>query len=169
MADIDALNVWTDTQKERFWGKVARCAQDQCWEWKAAKDDQGYGRVRVVNKTSKATRVAWILHNKEDIPRNLVVVHTCGNPSCANPHHLTLASYQKVQKDKPQVYTPHSSTYARLLERYATGMKKAECALISELAVKYDMSHVEVSTAIQQGWNVTTEFALANAIEGVSE
>jgi hypothetical protein len=72
----------------RYWPKVDRRGDDECWDWIAkAHHPYGYGRMtagRGVNL--KAHQIAYALTNgplgKE------VVRHSCDRPQCCNPSHL---------------------------------------------------------------------------------
>ncbi|MGI9460561.1 MAG: HNH endonuclease, partial [Pirellulales bacterium] len=75
------------TTEERFWEKVDRRGTNECWEWQAGKDKDGYGRFWFVNETVKAHRFSYELH-KGDIPEGLYVLHSCHNTSCVSPNHL---------------------------------------------------------------------------------
>ncbi len=71
---------------DRFWSKVA--ANDNgCWEWQAALDRDGYGRIGYGGRTFAAHRVSyrwWV----GPIPYWLQVDHLCRNHACVNPDHL---------------------------------------------------------------------------------
>lgn len=74
----------------RFWSKVDIRGDDECWEWRAARDPKnGYGRFGIHPKTFGAHNLAWILTNAEDVEPGLVVKHSCDNPPCCNPAHLS--------------------------------------------------------------------------------
>lgn len=78
---------------ERFWEKVKRCGEDECWEWQAARNAKGYGRLtsgRGVNL--KAHRVAFALSNGGVVSDDAHVLHHCDNPPCCNPSHLFVGS-----------------------------------------------------------------------------
>lgn len=64
---------------------------DRCWIWKGYKDAKGYGQISIEGRTMWAHRVSYELF-RGPIPTNQTVHHECGNPSCINPAHLTLAS-----------------------------------------------------------------------------
>lgn len=74
------------TPSERFWRKVQKTAA--CWEWRAFRDQDGYGVFGVRTGLSvRAHRFAY-----EDlvgpIPDGLVIDHLCRNRACVNPAHL---------------------------------------------------------------------------------
>ena len=73
---------------ERFWAKVERRADDECWPWTASTFHFGYGKFWLDGKNRIASRVAWQLVHGE-LPTGAVVRHTCDNPPCCNPAHLT--------------------------------------------------------------------------------
>ena len=67
------------TRKERFEEKYTK--GDDCWEWQAYKDKDGYGRIPFLGKTQSAHRISYQLY-VGDIPDGLCVLHKCDNPAC---------------------------------------------------------------------------------------
>jgi hypothetical protein len=86
--------------EDRFWEKVKKLGDDDCWEWQAARNAKGYGRLTSGRGVHlKAHRVAFVLFGGV-IPDNLFVLHTCDNPSCCNPGHLFVGTPKDNMVDK---------------------------------------------------------------------
>lgn len=82
--------------KNRFLEKVRQT--DNCWEWAAAKDPNGYGRFWSEGQMRLAHRISFQLFSGM-IPSNLDVLYNCNNPSCVKPAHLRLGTHQENMKD----------------------------------------------------------------------
>lgn len=86
----------------RFWEKVDKSGGfDDCWEWQAACIAKGYGHFGVgsaVDGTRKVVRahiLAWELVHGRKVPAGLMVMHSCNNPPCCNPKHLSVGTAQQ--------------------------------------------------------------------------
>lgn len=91
----------THRQKKNFLAKIDRSGE--CWEWSAAKFDNGYGAFQLgVGKTVRVHRLMWQIYSGIKIPDSAVVMHSCDNPSCVNPNHLSLGTPQMNNKDMVQ-------------------------------------------------------------------
>lgn len=84
---------------DRLWSKVDIRGSDECWLWIAAIDRDGYGQMKVGGVQEKAHRLAWQFSNGTDIPDNMIILHTCDNPSCCNPAHLILGTARDNTQD----------------------------------------------------------------------
>ena len=68
---------------------VRQGSDEECWPWRTGKR----GRFNWADKhgrrvQSLSSRVAYVLTYGE-IPKGLVVAHSCDNPPCCNPAHLS--------------------------------------------------------------------------------
>jgi hypothetical protein len=60
-----------------------------CTLWQGAVDRDGYGVVRIDDRTRRAHVVAWERHNGRMVPTGGVLRHACDVPSCINVAHLS--------------------------------------------------------------------------------
>ena len=84
--------------QKRFWTKVQKSGENDCWIWKAATDKDGYGKFKIKTTTTRANRVAYELA-KGPIEDSLIILHSCDNPPCVNPNHLSIGTKADNHQD----------------------------------------------------------------------
>ena len=82
----------------RFEAKFTKRGPNECWEWSAGRDRDGYGDFWW-DKTVKAHRASWLLYCGGPIEKGLGVLHRCDNPPCVNPDHLFLGTTKDNNTD----------------------------------------------------------------------
>ncbi|MEC5289398.1 MULTISPECIES: HNH endonuclease signature motif containing protein [unclassified Aurantimonas] len=63
-----------------------------CHEWQGHKIKWGYGSFKVGDGVKKAHRIAYELAHGP-VPTGMLVKHSCDNPPCCNPAHLSLGTH----------------------------------------------------------------------------
>jgi hypothetical protein len=71
----------------RFWAKVERRKDSECWPFRGHVGDRGYGVFGIGRSRIRAHRLAWMLTHG-DVPAGVVICHDCDTPACCNPSHL---------------------------------------------------------------------------------
>lgn len=116
-----------------FWSKVDKSPHPKdCWIWIAGRDKDGYGIFQIEGSAVKAHRLSYQLANGS-FDRKLLVLHSCDNPSCVNPDHLSLGSSLDNARDRSIKHRSafgersplHKLTWSQVIDiraRYATGL-----------------------------------------------
>lgn len=87
------------TLEERFWEKVDRRSDGECWPWLGSVSFGGYGTIYLNGKNVRATRVSWSLRYNVAFPDELHACHSCDNPICVNPRHIWPGTAEQNAQD----------------------------------------------------------------------
>lgn len=85
-------------QLKDIWKRVKVGKPDECWEWQGRLNTSGYGQMSIRGKLKLAHRLAYEV-SKGPIPDGLVVRHSCDNPRCCNPAHLSIGTQADNVRD----------------------------------------------------------------------
>lgn len=135
----------SDSDKERFWGKVDKT--ETCWLWTAGCSKEGRGQFRFNEKVQLAHRVSWFIAG-HTIPDGHVIRHKCRAANCVNPAHLETGTRAQNNADKIRDGTSARGikhhkcklTEAQVLEIFASD--KTQRAIADE----YGISRTNVSS-----------------------
>lgn len=137
--------------EQAFWSKVDKSGD--CWTWTAYRNQNGYGQFSIDGKLYLSHRVSYRIHNADCI-ENLVVRHTCDNPSCVNPDHLESGSHKDNMKDMVERNrSPHCVLSLETVREIKLRLENGETgkALSEEYSVsKSSISRIKLSKSYGQ-------------------
>lgn len=79
---------------QSFLELAATCNKSECYEWPFFRQPEGYGKIG----HKIAHRMSYEMHIGP-IPKGLLVMHSCDNPPCCNPHHLQAGTHKDNVQD----------------------------------------------------------------------
>lgn len=83
----------------RFWRHVSKEPHEKgCWVWTSTKTDRGYGTFPFTGVKVRAHRLSYFIANGT-LTEELLICHSCDNPSCVNPAHLFQGTHQDNRTD----------------------------------------------------------------------
>jgi hypothetical protein len=89
------------------WRFVDKRSPDECWNWTAGLSGGGYAQFAIAGRLYQAHRVAYAsanpgaieLRGPKDRSAYGVLLHSCDNPKCCNPAHLSVGTQKSNMED----------------------------------------------------------------------
>lgn len=95
-----------NTLKNRFYDKVLLPNENGCMLWTGGKAHYGYGLFYINKKMFRAHRISFFMHYGY-LDKDKEVMHSCDNPLCVCPGHLSLGTHHDNMidaKNKKRIY-----------------------------------------------------------------
>lgn len=134
---------FSESDRDRFWNKVDKESEEDCWEWTASKR-VGYGAFKLNNRTYSSHRISFYLTNGE-IPEGDMILHKCDNRSCVNPKHLYSGNRSDNTNDVIERSSWHPSQNADKGESAQNSKLSKEDVI--EIRERYDSGETQVELA----------------------
>ena len=132
---------------------------DECWDWEGQMHGSGYGRVNQGGKRHISHRVAYEVY-VGTIPEGALIRHSCHNPLCCNPNHLSPGTPKDNSQDMVKASRSGKGSrnpQARLTEADVLDIRERyEAGGISqrELAEEYGVTPSTVYLIVKRkNWN----------------
>ena len=127
-----------------------------CWIWTASRDKNGYGIFRgMIGQTefTRAHRYSYALHTG-DLLIGMQALHSCDNPSCVNPAHLSSGTNadnmrDKINKGRQRTPVGEKSGHAILTERQVKSILLDPRPYV-EIAAQYDVKPSTIGSVKQR-------------------
>jgi hypothetical protein len=120
--------------------------ENGCWECVSHKKDR-YGYIRLMRK-KKSVYLHRAVYEKEvgKIPDGLIILHSCDNPACFNPEHLSVGTHydnnlDKISKGRQAKGSRNGR--AKITERDVKDIRNDDRP-VKEIAKQYGISDVMV-------------------------
>ncbi|WP_156428099.1 HNH endonuclease [Novosphingobium sp. FSW06-99] len=149
----------------RYWAKVDRRGDDECWNWKGARTSAGYGQISSGSSRRNrplrvlATHVSLAVSGRARPSSGHLAMHSCDNPLCVNPHHLEWGTQMENMAD--MVAKERSGPQRRaaaLMDDAAIRMGRGSgLAKLNEAAVRYIRSSEKTTLDLAAELNVTNQ------------
>ena len=120
-----AKSILSFTQEDinRFWSKVAIGDSNECWEFRAGKDYDGYGIFYAQRTSWRSNRIVVALTLRRDLGKDKQACHKCDNPSCCNPNHIYEGSDLDNKRDATERQHYSQAQYKRAAEHPETYLR----------------------------------------------
>lgn len=132
------------TPEQRFLNYVPNRPEhtdDDCWPWTGSLDYRGYGAFTMNGQAMKAHRASYLLF-KGPIEKGLVVMHSCDNPSCVRPLHLSLGT--------------HKDNMADMVKKGRSSKLRGDASPATKLT---EADRVLIRAIMERGWLTAEELA----------
>lgn len=100
----------------RYRKRIEICPFYGCWLWKGARNNNGYGRLKLDGKQWYVHRLAYLLF-VGDIPHGFDIDHTCVTRNCCNPKHLRAVTHLENMQEMGRRRTGKGATQRELFEK----------------------------------------------------
>lgn len=148
----------TPALEQSFWNGVDKSAgEDACWNWTRGKIKKGYGGFYLGGIRKQAHHIALELSGVI-IPENAMVLHSCDNPGCCNPKHLSIGNnsinqWERSIRNRCNATCGEKQHKAKLTEEQVCEIRKRYCTeniSFRSLASLYAVNETTIQRIIQR-------------------
>lgn len=137
MKEANTSIAFSPNEINEFWKRTQKTEGSDCLWWSGYRNQTGYGYFFFKGLSIRAHRAAYIICHGP-IPDGLHVLHSCDNPSCVNPQHLSTGTHVENMKQRHArgryVFNYNGNHYLQKDSTVVRGSNNARAVINEEIA-----------------------------------